>query len=232
MTDELWAAVEPLLPKERKPSKKGGRPRVSNRPRPPVFSSCFARGHHGSTCRWRCAAGADRPVGGASSSGPIAACGDGSTGCYSSSWRGRTRSAGAASPSIVRASRRKGGDTIGPNPPDKGKEGSKRHLVVDAQGIPLAFRLSGANVNDCQLFEELLDAIPALKRRGRGRPRRRPDKAHADKAYDHRKCRRACRQRGIQSRIARRGIESKTHLGRHRWAIERTFAWLNRQRHL
>jgi transposase len=104
--------------------------------------------------------------------------------------------------------------------------------VVDAQGIPLALRLSGANVNDCQLFEEMLDAIPALKRRGRGRPRRRPDKAHADKAYDHRKCRRACRQRGIKSRIARRGIESKTRLGRHRWVIERTFAWLNRQRHL
>jgi transposase len=104
--------------------------------------------------------------------------------------------------------------------------------VVEAQGIPLAFRLSGANVNDCQLFANLLDAIPALSRRGRGRPRRRPEKVHADKAYDHRKCRRACRQRGITPRIARRRIESKTRLGRHRWVIERTFAWLNRQRHL
>jgi transposase len=104
--------------------------------------------------------------------------------------------------------------------------------VVDAQGIPLAFRLSGANVNACQLFENLLDAIPALSRRGRGRPRCRPEKVHADKAYDHRKCRRACRQRGITPRIARRRIESKTRLGRHRWVIERTFAWLNRQRRL
>ena len=103
--------------------------------------------------------------------------------------------------------------------------------MVDAQGIPLAVRLSGANRNDCQLFEEMLDAIPALKTRGRGRPRRRPGKAHADKAYDHRKCRDACRRRGIIPRIARRGIESKTTLGRHRWVIERTFAWLNRQRH-
>lgn len=104
--------------------------------------------------------------------------------------------------------------------------------MVDAQGIPLAVRLSGANRNDCQLFEELLDAIPPLKKRGRGRPRRRPVKAHADKGYDHRKCREACRRRGIIPRIARRGIESKTKLGRHRWVIERTFAWLNRQRRL
>ena len=31
MTDELWMRIEPLLPKERKPGKQGGRPRVSNR---------------------------------------------------------------------------------------------------------------------------------------------------------------------------------------------------------
>jgi transposase len=42
----------------------------------------------------------------------------------------------------------------------------------------------------------------------------------------------ACRVRGIQHRIARRGIESKERLGRHRWVIERTFAWLNKQRRL
>lgn len=80
---------------------------------------------------------------------------------------------------------KKGGDPIGPTPTDKGKAGSKRHLVVDAQGIPLAVRLSGANRNDCQLFEDMLDAIPPLKKRGRGRPRRRPTKAHADKGSDH-----------------------------------------------
>ena len=31
VTDELWAVIEPLLPRERKPGKRGGRPRVSNR---------------------------------------------------------------------------------------------------------------------------------------------------------------------------------------------------------
>lgn len=126
----------------------------------------------------------------------------------------------------------KGGNIIGPNPTDKGRAGCKRHLVVDATGIPLAVRLTAANVNDCQLFEELLDAIPSLKGRGRGRPRRRPAKAHADKGYDYRKCRAACQRRNIRARIARRGIESKERLGRHRWVVERDFAWLNAMRRL
>jgi transposase len=126
----------------------------------------------------------------------------------------------------------RGGNILGPNPTDKGRAGCKRHLVVDAHGIPLAARLTKSNVHDCQRFEELLDAIPALKQRGPGRPRRRPGKAHADKGYDFKKCREACRVRGIQHRIARRGIESKERLGRHRWVIERTFAWLNKQRRL
>lgn len=126
----------------------------------------------------------------------------------------------------------KGGNIIGPNPTDKGRAGCKRHLVVDATGIPLAVRLTPANVNDCQLFEEMLDAIPALKQRGPGRPQRRPRKVHADKGYDFAKCRRACRVRGITPRIARRGIESKERLGRHRWVIERDFAWLNAMRRL
>ena len=126
----------------------------------------------------------------------------------------------------------KGGDLIGPNPTDKGRAGSKRHLVVDAQGIPLAVLMTPANVHDCQRFDTLLDAIPPLKGPGPGRPRCRPDKAHADKGYDYRKCRAACRTRGILARIARRGIESTERLGRYRWVVERDFAWLNAMRRL
>jgi transposase len=43
---------------------------------------------------------------------------------------------------------------------------------------------------------------------------------------------RACAERGIQPRIARKGIESRHRLGRHRWIVERTFAWLARYRRL
>ena len=76
-----------------------------------------------------------------------------------------------------------------------------------------------------------LDAVPGV-RRGRGRPRKRPDKLHADKAYDHRRCRVECRARSVTPRIARRGVDSSQRLGQHRWVVERTFAWLNRLRRL
>ena len=65
-----------------------------------------------------------------------------------------------------------------------------------------------------------------------GRPRQRPVEPHADKGYDHAFCRQACRERGIQRRIARRGVESSQRLGRYRWVVERTFAWRARFRRL
>jgi IS5 family transposase len=55
---------------------------------------------------------------------------------------------------------------------------------------------------------------------------------HADKAYDVPHCRRYLRRRGIGCRIARKGVESKTRLGRHRWVAERTIAWLHRFKRL
>ena len=92
--------------------------------------------------------------------------------------------------------------------------------------------MSGANRNDSMMLAPTLDAVPGVRARHRGRPRRRPDKLHADKGYDHRRCRRECRARGIKPRIARRGVESSQKLGRHRWVVERTFAWLNQFRRL
>ena len=88
--------------------------------------------------------------------------------------------------------------------------------------------LSAANTHDSQLLEQLVDAVPPVKGpRGRpGRPRRRPAKLHADKGYDYPRCRQVLRRRGISPRIARRGIESSERLGRHRWRVERSLAWL------
>jgi transposase len=103
--------------------------------------------------------------------------------------------------------------------------------VVDRHGIPLALGLTAANRPDDTVFAALLDAIEPIKRR-RGRPRKRPAKLHADKGYDYAHCRRALRQRGIIARIARKGIEDKTKLGRYRWVVERTLAWLSRFRRL
>ena len=70
-----------------------------------------------------------------------------------------------------------------------------------------------------------MDAVPAVKGR-RGRPPRRPTKLHTDKPYDSTASRRALRQREVTSRIAQRGIESSQWLGRWRWVVERSLAWL------
>jgi transposase len=80
----------------------------------------------------------------------------------------------------------------------------------------------------------MVDAVPAvIGPRGRpGRPRRRPAKLHGDKGYDYPGCRQLLRRRGITPRIARRGIESNTRLGRHRWKVERSLAWLLANRRL
>ena len=125
----------------------------------------------------------------------------------------------------------KGGDLVGPNPTDRGKPGTKRHVVVERRGLPLAHLLSGANRHDSVVFEPLLDAIPPI-RQPNGRRRKRPDKLHADKGYDIPRCRRALTQRHIRVRIARKGIDSSQRLGRHRWVVERTLAWLNHFRRL
>ncbi len=125
-----------------------------------------------------------------------------------------------------------GGQKTGPNPTDKGKQGSKRHLVVDRGGVPLAVIHTAANVHDSKALEEVMDAISPIHR-PRGRPRKRPKKLHADKAYDFPRCRKALRKRGITPpRIARRSVESSERLGRHRRVVERTLSWLNRYRRL
>ncbi|KMO24376.1 transposase [Methylobacterium indicum] len=77
-----------------------------------------------------------------------------------------------------------------------------------------------------------LDAIPPVRSGKRGRPRRRPDTLHADKAHDAKVRRQECRARGIRPRIARRGIERSDGLGRHRWVVERSHAWFSRARRL
>ena len=76
-----------------------------------------------------------------------------------------------------------GGTQTGPNPTDRAKRGSKRHLICDGQGVPLAVRLTGANRNDSQEALALVDAIPPLQGE-RGRPRRRPACVLGDRGYD------------------------------------------------
>lgn len=62
-------------------------------------------------------------------------------------------------------SRRKGGSLTGPNPVDGGKKGSKLHVLSDAQGVPLAVAVSGANMHDSLALKPLILGIPAVRSR-------------------------------------------------------------------
>jgi len=124
------------------------------------------------------------------------------------------------------------GAHTGPNPTDRGKNGSKRHIACDGQGTPLAITHTAANVHDSQAAIPLIDAIPPIKRPGGGR-RKRPDAAFADRAYDaEEKIRAPLRQRGIKPFIAKRGTEHGSGLGVHRCVVEWTFSWLFKFRRL
>ena len=120
---------------------------------------------------------------------------------------------------------------MGANPVDRGKPGSKLHLLCDGGGLPLTAVVTGANVADVTMLEAVVDDIPPV-RTPSGRRRVRPDKVHADKGYDSQANRAWLRRRGIRPRIARRGIESSAKLGRHRWRVERSLSWLSCWRRL
>ena len=119
----------------------------------------------------------------------------------------------------------------GPNPTDRGKSGSKIHLVVDRNRLPLSLGISGAHMHDSLGLASLVRGIPPIRSR-RGPRRRHPAKLHADKGYDYHHLRRWLRERGITPRIARKGVESSQRLGRHRWVVERTVSWLSSCRRL
>ena len=125
----------------------------------------------------------------------------------------------------------KGGSKTGPSPVDRGRNGSKHHLLVDGKGIPLAYTLTGGNRNDVTQLIPLLDRVPPVAGLV-GRPRRRPDQVIGDRGYDHDKYRRLVRRRGIKPVIARRNSEHGSGLGAVRWVVERTFAHLHQFKRL
>lgn len=104
-------------------------------------------------------------------------------------------------------------------------------MIVDRHGTPLAVSLTGGNWHDVTQLIPLLDAIPRIRGR-RGRPRHKPKRLYADRGYDFRKHRRLLWARGIVSKIARRGAPHGSGLGKTRWVVERTFAWLHQFKRL
>lgn len=116
----------------------------------------------------------------------------------------------------VRAKR--GGDLTGPNPTDRGKQGSKYHLAVTGEGIPVACAVTGANVNDTVLFERLFLTAFAVVAKIRT--------VFADKGYDAQRHRELCRTFGAEPHIHKRGRPHGSGLGKRRWPVERSNAWI------
>jgi len=124
------------------------------------------------------------------------------------------------------------GDLTGPNPTDRAKLGTKRHVLTDGQGIPLAVTLSGANVHDKHMAGKTLDAVPLRGSRGP----RRPKNICLDKGYDYEQPEREARDRNVKPHIRRRGEPALTGPIRgkkaRRWVVERTNSWHNNFRAL
>jgi transposase len=116
----------------------------------------------------------------------------------------------------VRAKR--GGELTGPNPTDRGKAGTKVHVVASTDGIPLAAVPSAANAHDTRLFPHLL-RLAQVVCAAIGR-------LYADAAYDSAENRRLCLQDGIQPCIRGAGAPHGSGLGAVRCIVEHDCAWL------
>jgi transposase len=116
----------------------------------------------------------------------------------------------------VRAKR--GGELTGPNPTDRGKRGTKYHVVVATDGIPLAAVPSAANIHDTRLFPYLLRlALAVCAAIGR---------LYADAGYDSAENRALCLRDGIQPHIRQVGEAHGSGLGAVRCVVEHDCAWL------
>jgi len=126
-----------------------------------------------------------------------------------------------------------GGQKTWKNLTDRAKQGTKRSLMTDANGIPLGLAVSGANVHDIRLLESTID--DALERL----PRFEESKAQhiaLDKGYESQNVRQILETLyGYITHIKSRRDESKEVRRRRRkkarrWVVERTHGWLNRFR--
>ncbi len=158
--DELWAVIEPLLPRVERRVRHPGR----KRPDRLVFQGILFVLHTG--IAWEHFPQENRLRFGhdlLASSGGVD--------------RGRRLAAAAREPPRPAArrgcpyllagrvrrlshTRVKGGSKTGRSPVDRGRNGSKHHLITDATGIPLATTLTGGNRNDVTQFIPLLQAVP------------------------------------------------------------------------
>lgn len=122
-----------------------------------------------------------------------------------------------------------GGGATGPNPTDRGKQGTKRHLLTEGHGLPVGLVVTGANRNDVTQVEAVLDARPVVSFEAE-------QHLCADKGYDSNAVRSALSASGFVTHLLSRGQE-KAALAMpgyraRRWVVEAAHSWLNRFRRL
>lgn len=125
--------------------------------------------------------------------------------------------------------RRWEGKKTGPNPTDRAKSGTKRHVLTEADGVPVALAVSAANEHDKWRLGALLDSRVVRPEPG--------TEQHLclDKGYDFEDTRRDIERRRYVPHVRSRGEEHrrcKRGEKPRRWVVERTHSWFNRFRKL
>ncbi len=116
------------------------------------------------------------------------------------------------------------GELTGLDPTDRGKQGTEYRILVTGDGLPIACLPTAANVNNTvALKRRFLAAFAVLIR---------IMAVLADKDYDAEANRVLCRAFGAETHVHKRGRPHGSGLGRRRWPVERSNAWVLEHRRL
>ena len=234
MSEEFWQRLRPLLP-EYTASPKGGRPRADLRG---VADAVFYRLRVG--CQWN----AIPPQLAAGSTAHDYFQDWVARGIFEAVWAAALREYDelvgidwrwqSLDGAMTKAP--PGGEKTGKNPTDRGKTGTKRSLLTEAEGVPVGLAVAGANVHDKRLVSGTIE----------GRPEGCPEPPGGteqnlcmDKGYDYADTRELVREvydyvahvrsRGEERRDFTQEERAKGNKPRRR-VVERTHGWLNRFR--
>ena len=132
----------------------------------------------------------------------------------------------------------------GNNPTDRGKLGTKRHILTDKNGIPLSIVITSANTHDVTVAIDTVDSM-VIKRQSSSssstttstdRNNKKKQNLCLDKAYHSKEVEQEIIKRGYNPHIRHRREEEKLFHRKHhatrRWVVERTNSWHNRFRKL